>query len=65
MIKLKVKEKIYYGKNGKPASVILDYKDYQEMLELIEDMQAVKLIEKRKKEKTIKEKDFLAKYNIK
>jgi hypothetical protein len=51
-------EQIFLGKNGKPKSVLLDYKVYTDMIELIEDAKCVKVIQKRENEPTITEADF-------
>jgi hypothetical protein len=48
MIELKTREKIFYNKSGKPKSVLVDYKVYKEMLEIIEDNECIKIIEDRK-----------------
>ena len=48
MMELKTKEKIFYSKDGKPESVLVVYKVYKEMLELIEDNECIKIIEDRK-----------------
>jgi len=45
----KTNEKIFFGKNGKPKSVLLDYKVYSNMIELIEDSKFVKIIQNREK----------------
>ncbi len=34
-------------RNGKPAAVILDIKDYQEMLERLEDLKVLKAMRRR------------------
>ena len=54
MKKLRTKEQILYNKRGKPKSVLIDYKVYKEMLELIEDMECLKIIKERKNEPKIK-----------
>lgn len=61
---LRTNEKIFYGKNGKPETVLLDYKVYTEMLELIEDSKCVKIIQERDKEPNIDEKDFSRKFGL-
>ncbi|MFA4924596.1 MAG: hypothetical protein WC557_10430 [Ignavibacteriaceae bacterium] len=53
MKKLRTKEQILYNKRGKPKSVLIDYKVYKEMLELIEDLGCVKIIKERKNEPKI------------
>ena len=50
MIELKTKEKIFYSRSGKPKSVLVDYKVYKEMLEIIEDNECIKIIEDRKED---------------
>jgi len=45
MATIRTNEKIFYDKNGKPKSVLLDYKVYTEMIELIEDSNCVKVIQ--------------------
>ena len=64
MITLNTNEQILYGKNGKPKSVLLDYKVYTAMLELIEDAKCVKIIQKRENEPTMDEADFKKKINL-
>ena len=58
MFELKTKEKIIYSKSGKPKSVLVDYRTYQEMLELIEDNECIKIIQNRKSDSNISEKEF-------
>lgn len=53
MIKLRTKEQILYNKRGKPKSVLIDYKVYNKMLELLEDSECVKIIKERENEPTI------------
>ncbi|MDP3147851.1 MAG: hypothetical protein Q8N83_01860 [Ignavibacteria bacterium] len=53
MKKLRTKEQIFYNKRGKPKSVLIDYKVYKEMLEIIEDSKCVMIIKERKDEPTI------------
>ena len=55
MLTMDTKEQIFYAKNGKPKSVLLDYKIYVEMLE---DAKCVKLIRTLEKEPTMSEDDF-------
>jgi len=50
---LRMKAQILYNKKGKPKSVLIDYKVYKEMLELIEDLECVKIIKERKNEPKI------------
>jgi len=57
-------EQIFFGKNGKPKSVLLDYKVYTDMIELIEDAKCVKVIQKRENEPTISEADFKKKLKL-
>ena len=64
MTELKTKEKIFYSKNGKPKSVLVDYKVYKEMLELIEDNECIKIIEERKEEPNIPEEEFKKKVKM-
>lgn len=61
MIKLRTKEQILYNKRGKPKSVLIDYKVYREMLEIIEDSKCVKIIKGRENNSTIGEEEFLDK----
>ncbi|MGA7723239.1 MAG: hypothetical protein WCA84_18880 [Ignavibacteriaceae bacterium] len=64
MIELKTREKIFYNKSGKPKSVLVDYKVYKEMLEIIEDNECIKIIEDRKQDSNISEEDFKKKIKI-
>ncbi len=57
-------EKIFFGKNGKPKSVLLDYKVYTDMIELIEDAKCVKVIQKREQESVINEVEFRKKFKL-
>jgi hypothetical protein len=57
-------EQIFFGKNGKPKSVLLNYKVYTDMIELIEDAKCVKVIQKRENEPTINEVDFKKKLKL-
>ena len=57
-------EQIFFGKNGKPKSVLLNYKVYTDMIELIEDAKCVKVIQKRENEPTISEADFKKKLKL-
>ncbi len=59
MSTIRTNEKIFYDKNGKPKSVLLDYKVYTEMIELIEDSKCVRVIREREKEPVISESEFL------
>lgn len=59
MFELKTKEKIFYSRNGKPKSVLINYKTYKEMLELIEDNECIKIIENRKNDSNISEEEFI------
>lgn len=61
MIKLRTNEQILYNKRGKPKSVLIDYKAYKEMVELIEDSECVKIIKEREEDPTIDEQEFLEK----
>ena len=58
MFELKTKEKIIYSKSGRPKSVLVDYKTYQEMLELIEDNECIKIIQNRKSDSNISDEEF-------
>jgi len=58
MFELRTKEKIIYSKNGNPKSVLVNYKTYQEMLELIEDNECIKIIQNRKNDSNISEEEF-------
>jgi len=62
MFELKTKEKIIYSKSGRPKSVLVDYKTYQEMLELIEDNECIKIIQNRKNDSNISEEEFQNKF---
>ena len=64
MFELKTKEKIIYSKNGRPKSVLVDYKTYQEMLELIEDNECIKIIQNRKSDSNISEEEFLKRVKL-
>ncbi len=64
MAELKTREKIFYSKDGKPESVLLDYEVYLEMLELIEDNECIKIIEERKNDKNLSEDEFLKKVKV-
>jgi len=64
MFELKTKEKIFYSKDGKPESVLLDYKVYREMLELIEDNECIKIIEKSENDRNLSENEFLNKVKM-
>lgn len=59
MFELKTKGKIFYSRNGKPKSVLINYKTYKEMLELIEDNECIKIIESRKNDSNISEEEFI------
>lgn len=61
---LQTNEQIFFGKNGKPKSVLLDYKVYAYMIELIEDAKCVKIIQKRSEESVISESDFKKKFKL-
>ncbi len=58
MFELKTKEKIIYSKSGRPKSVLVDYKTYREMLELIKDNECIKIILSRKNDSNILEEEF-------
>lgn len=58
------KEQIFFAKNGKPKSVLLDYKVYAEMLELIEDAKCVKVVRNRENELSVSESDFKKKLKL-
>jgi len=58
-----VKPKIIL-ENGKPSGVILNWKDFQEILEKIEDIYDLSEIKKMKKKKFRKFDDFLKKYGL-
>ena len=53
-----VKEQILYSKRGTPKSVLLDYKTYKKMLEILEDAACIRVIESRKSEQTISENEM-------
>jgi len=58
------KEQIFFAKNGKPKSVLLDYKVYAEMLELIEDAKCIKVVQNRENEPTLSESEFKKKLKL-
>ena len=58
MFELKTNEKIIFSKSGKPKSVLVDYKTYREMLELIEDNERIKIIQNRKSYSNIPATEF-------
>ncbi|MEJ2670712.1 MAG: type II toxin-antitoxin system prevent-host-death family antitoxin [Deltaproteobacteria bacterium] len=62
--KAKKKEPEIIFKSGKPAAVIIDIDDYQEMLERLEDAEDLKMLaEMRQKSLNFKKlEDFLAEY---
>jgi PHD/YefM family antitoxin component YafN of YafNO toxin-antitoxin module len=64
--KAKRKEPEIIFREGKPAAVILDIDEYQEMLERLEDAEDLKILaEMRQKPLKFKKlEDFLAEYNI-
>jgi chromosome condensin MukBEF MukE localization factor len=64
MSTIQINEQVFFGKNGKPKSVLLDYKVYTDMIELIEDAKCVKVIQKRENESTISEADFKKKLKL-
>lgn len=64
MYDLVMNEKIYYTKNGKPKSVLLDYKVFKEMIKLIEDNECIKIIEARESEKEIEESEMIKRIKI-
>jgi hypothetical protein len=64
MITINTNEQILYTKNGRPKSVLLDYKVYTSMIELIEDAKCVKIIRKRENEPVISEDDFKKKFKL-
>ncbi len=64
MLTLQTNEQIFFGKNGKPKSVLLDYKVYADMIEMIEDAKCIKVIQKREKESVITESDFKKKLKL-
>jgi len=64
MITINTNEQILYTKNGRPKSVLLDYKVYTSMIELIEDAKCVKIIRKRENEPVISEVDFKKKLKL-
>ena len=39
---IKVKEKFFRDKNGKPVSVVLDIKEYRKMIKKIEELDAIR-----------------------
>ena len=51
-------------RDGKPAAVILDIDEYQEMLERLEDVEDLKILEEMRKKplKLRRLKDFLSEY---
>ena len=59
------KEQILYSRHGAPKSVLLDYKVYREMVEMIEDVTCIQIIESRKSERTISEETMKRKLRIK
>ncbi|MCK9211843.1 MAG: hypothetical protein M0P61_13470 [Ignavibacteriaceae bacterium] len=61
MIELRTKEQILYNKRGEPQSVLIDYKVYKEMLELLEDSDCVKIIKERENNSTFSEAEFIEK----
>jgi chromosome condensin MukBEF MukE localization factor len=61
---IKTNEKIFYGKNGKSKSVLLDYKVYSNMLEIIEDSKLIKIIQNREKEPIVSEEEFKKKFDL-
>lgn len=58
MFELKTKEKIIFSKSGRPKSVLVDYKTYKKMLELIEDNECIKIIQNKKSNFNISEEEF-------
>jgi len=52
-------------RNGKPAAVILDIDEYQEILEQLEDVEDLRMLEKMRKKplKFRQLEDFLKEYN--
>ncbi len=58
MFELKTKEKVFYSKSGKPHSVLINYKTYKEMLELLEDNECIKIVESRKNDALLIEEEF-------
>jgi hypothetical protein len=64
MITINTNEQILYSKNGRPKSVLLDYKVYKSMIELIEDAKCVKIIRKRENEPVISEAVFKKKFRL-
>lgn len=58
------KEQIFFAKTGKPKSVLLDYKVYTSMLELIEDAKCIKVIRNRENELSVSESDFKKKLKL-
>lgn len=61
---IKTNEKIFYGKTGKPKIILLDYKVYSNMLEIIEDSKLIKIIQNRGKEIYFSEKEFKKKFDL-
>ena len=51
-------------KKGKKTKVLLDYNNYMEMIELIEDLQDSKLIEQTMGEPKISQADYKRKRNL-
>jgi prevent-host-death family protein len=66
MGKVRRKEPEIILRDGKPAAVILDIDEYQEMLERLEDMEDLKLLaEMRKKRLKFKKlEDFMEEYRL-
>jgi prevent-host-death family protein len=64
-IKAKRKEPEIILRNGKPAAVILDIDEYQEMLERLEDMEDLKILAAMRNQplKFKKLEDFLEEYH--
>lgn len=61
---LTVNEQILYSKSGKPKSVLLNYKTYKAMIELLEDAECINIIESRKKEKILSEEEVKKRIGI-
>ena len=64
MLTIDTNEQIFYDKNGKPISVLPNYKVYNGLIELIEDVKCIKIIQKREKESTYNATDLKTKHNV-
>lgn len=52
-------------RNGRPRAVIIDFREYQELMERLEDLEDVKMLAKKRRRKLSFRKldDFLKEYN--